>query len=329
MLKKTEVTGDTHMRLAAAFRTALAAMMIATGLQAETPGPSPTPAGGIRTDFGDVMIDNLGIGRTYNLRDLAGTPLKVTNTGADTVNLVMTVEIPTDGMITERRLELGFKPIPSPEWVSLSRSQFVVPSGESAYSDVIINIPNDPSLYGKKFQASIYSRTAGGAFLNLGVWSHLHLGIVSNPELQAEMEKNRKRGTVGNMDYTLLPDKIVVENMPLGKTVDVKKDLKRTIMIANSGADPIRLRLKSIRVGDTPLTLQTGFEEGKPEWLAVAAAEVTVDGASFSDPGLKLTLPKDESLKGKKLMFAIKIEPADPDVIGLTYYGKLYVEVSK
>lgn len=318
------------MRVAQRMIAALTAGLVFAGpLQAAPPAAPPQPAGGIRTDFGDVQIDNLGIGRTYNLRDLAGTPLKVTNTGPDTINLVMDVQIPPETMITERRKELGYKPLPAPDWVSLSRSQFVVPSGESAYSDVVIRIPDDPSLYGKKFQASIYSRTTGDAFLQIGVWSHLHLSIAPSPEAQAEIERNRKRGMVGSMDYTLLPDKLVVLNAPRGRAIDVRSELKKTIMIANSGTEAIRLRVKPVPVGDTPLSLQSGYEAGDPSWLTVAAGEITVEGASFADPQLTLRLPDDAGLAGRKLMFALKVEPADPEVVGVTFYGKIYVEVSR
>jgi hypothetical protein len=306
----------------------VSALLSSPALAAPDPQPSPTPAGGIRTDFGDVLIEILGIGQTYNLRDLAGTPLKVTNTGASTINLVLDVQIPKDSFITPLRKEAGFHPIPSIDWVTLSQSQFLVPAGESAYTDVIIKIPNDPALYGKKFQASIYSRTIGTNFLQLGVWSHLQMTIVPSPEAQAEMERNRKHGIVGNMDYTLLPDKLVILNIPLGRPVDVKKELKKTMMLANSGSDPIRLRLKVVQVGGSPLSLQSGYEEPADlNWLKIASPEVEVDGASFADPGLTLTLPNDPKLHGKKLMFIVKVEPADPEVVGVTYYGKIYVDI--
>lgn len=309
----------------------LGAVLLAWTAVAHAADPAPTPAqpgAGIRTDFGDVLIENLGIGRTYNLRDLAGTPLKVTNTGSQTVNLVIDVQIPPDKMITPKRLELGYKPIPSVSWVTLAQTQFIVPPGESAYTDVIITIPDDPALYGKKFQASIYSRSQGEGFLQLGVWSHLQMTITPSPEAQAEIEKNRRRGIVGNMEYTLLPDKLVVENVPLGKRIDIRKDLKRTIMLANSGSEPIQLRVKVVPVGSSPLSLQAGFEQPKDlNWLKVTSDIVDIEPTSFADPGLILELPKDPSLAHKKLMFVIKVEPADPEIIGVTYYGKVYVEI--
>ena len=310
-------------------RLALLATLAAAPARGQSsPEPSPQPAGGIRTDFGDVLIENLGIGRSYNLREIAGRPMKVTNSGAGTINLIMDTQIPTDAMITEIRRELGFKPIPSIDWVTLSRSQFVLPPGESAYTDVIINIPDDPSLYGKKFQASIYSRTTGDGFLQLGVFSHIQMTIVKSPEVQKQQDENRKRGFVGSMEYTLLPDKLVVTNVPQGKRIDIRKDLGRSIMIANSGAEAIELRAKVVRVGDTPLSLQAGYEEPSDlGWLSLASKVYRVEPASFTDPGLVLELPKKPALSGKRLMFVIKVEPADPEVVGVTYYGKVYVEV--
>jgi hypothetical protein len=203
----------------------------------------PPRAGGIRTEFGDVLIENLGIGRTYNLRELAGTPMKVTNTGLQTIDLRIDVTIPGEDFIKQGRLEKGFEPIPAVDWVSLSQSQFMVPSGASAYTDVIIKIPDDPSLYGRKFQASIFSRGVNRGFLNLGVWSHLMMTIVKSPEEQKKAEENRKRGVVENMEYTLLPDKLVISKAPLGKSVEIKS-LGRSIRIANSGEIPSAFDLK-------------------------------------------------------------------------------------
>jgi hypothetical protein len=292
---------------------------------AEPDGNEKKPAG-IRTDFGDVLIENLGIGQTYNLRDLAGTPMKVTNTGMATVNLSMDVIVPTASFITAQRRDMGFEPIPSIGWVTLSQSQFMVPSGESAYTDVIIKIPNDPKYYGKRYQADIYSRTVGTNFLQVGVWSHLQITIVKSPEEQAQMEKNHKNGVVANMDYTLLPDKLVIENFPLGRAVDVKKEIKKTMMIANSGENAIKLRVRQVAIGDTPLSLQTGYEIPKPEWLHLKSDVIEAEASSFVDPGLSIQIPKDAAFSNKKYMFVIKVEPADPHLIGVTYYGKIYVQ---
>ncbi len=302
--------------------------LFATNLHAE-PAPSTSrPAGGVRTDFGDVLIDNLGIGRTYNLRDLAGIPFKVKNTGAATVDLQVDVIVPEDRIIGADRKKAGYKPIPSMDWVKLNQSKFIVPSGESALTDILITIPNDPTLYGKKFQASLYSRTIGEGALNVGVWSHLLLNIALSPEDQARVEKNRKQGLPTGMEYSLLPDKLLLENFPIGKKVSIRKTYRRTVMLANSGTIPANLKATVIPIKESPLTLQLEYEAPADfKWMTLSKTSFEIEPSDFVDPGIEISLPNDPSLRGKKLMFVIKVEPSDPDITGVTYYAKIYVNV--
>jgi len=284
---------------------------------------------GISTDFGDVLIDNLGIGRTYNLREIAGTPLKVKNKSSNTINLFIDVNIPTEKMITEKRKNMGVQPIPSLAWVQVGQSEFILPPGETAFTDVLITIPDDTSLHGKKFQASIHSRTTGKNFIQLGVWSHVMFSIIQNPEDQAKMEKNQQRGIRKTADFTLLPDKIYVTNVPRGRPVDVRKEFKKTMKITNIGENPVELSVKVIPIAYSPLSLQTGFEEGSSSWLRAEKELFQLDVDSVVDPGWILSIPNDPKLSGRKFMFVVKVEPSDKEVIGFTFYGQFYVEVEQ
>ena len=289
----------------------------------------PTPAGGIRTEFGDVVIENVGIGQNYNLRDLVGKPYKVTNSGASTMDLVLEPVVPTKDLITKGRQEVGFEPIPSIDWIKLGQTRFLVPSKESAYTDIIVSIPNDPSLYGRKFQASINAHSTGGdGLVNIGIWTHLMLVLAKSPAEQAEIEKNRKRGIVVPPDYSLQPDKVYVEKVPLGQRIDIRKTTGSTIKIANNGNEAVQLQIHSMLLKDTPLSLQKGFEEPtKAEWLKIREEKMKLEPDVFGDPGLSIELPNDPTLHKKKLMFVIKVEPADTNTVGITYYGRVYVEV--
>lgn len=296
-------------------------------LRAETM-EEPKAAGGIRTEFGDVLIENLDIGKTYNLRDIAGIPFKITNTGLWTIQLRIDPEIPDEKVMREGFREAGYQPVPSIDWISLAQNQFLVPSGESALTDVLLTIPNDPTLYNKRFMVRIFSRSTDERFLNLGVFSNLFITIVPSAADAAKRKDNRSRGIVENMDYTIIPDKLVILNAPMGRKMDVRKEINKTIKLANSGVKPVDLRIKSVSVGSTPLTVQRGYEiPADVNWLKTEKKVFTVEADSFADPGLVLELPADPALLGKKLMFVLKVEPADPDIVGVTYYAKIYVEV--
>jgi len=303
------------------------ALLFFVTLAAEGIGAEEAPAGGISTEFGDVMIENLGIGQTYSLRELAGTPLKVTNTGRGTMDLAIDVHVPPPGFMPEKRKNLGFVPIPDAKWVSLTQSEFVVPPKETAYTDVILKIPNDPSLYGKKFQVSLQSHATGKGFLHVGVWSHILFTILPSPEMQAEMEKNRTRG-LKSVAFSLIPDKIYIEKVPVGRKFDIRKETKQTIKIATSGEESINVTAKVVRVQDSPLSLQEGFEDApNASWLSTSDTKFTLNPDMITDPGLVLNLPDDKTLHKRKFMFLLKIDPAEEDAISVSYYGKIYVEV--
>ena len=295
--------------------------------QEESKDQSEEPALGLSTDFGTVLIENLGIGKSYNLREIAGTPLKVKNRSTSVVNLKIEVTVPTDKMITRKRRNLGYRELPSLSWVRVANEEFILPPNETAFTDVIITIPDDPSLYGKKFQASIHSKTVGKNFLQLGVWSHIIFSIVESPEAQAKMEENRKRGLKKSAEFSLLPDKVYISKAPLGKKYDIRKENKRTIKIANIGEHPVNLELQTIWVKDSPISLQSGFEQGHPTWLTPKKKSIHLDVDSVVDPGWTLHLPDDPGLSGKNLMFAVKIQPVNEDMVGFTFYGRFYIEV--
>jgi hypothetical protein len=83
-----------------------------------------------------------------------------------------------------------------------------------------------------------------------------------------------------------------------------------------------------VPLGSTPINLEPGYiEAADPRWLKPKQDVLIVEGATFTDTDLILELPNDSSLPKKKIMFVLKVEPADPNVIGVTFYGKIYVEV--
>jgi len=316
------------MRKVARMRRVMAIAMMAAMCLPYLSAEEKRPAAGISTPFGDVLIENLGIGRTYNLRELAGKPYTVTNKGADTMELQIDVVKPTLSMISEKRRKLGFVPIADPGWIKLSQNRILVPTGETAFTDMLITIPNDPSLYSKKFQVSINAYNDGKGFLNLGVWSHFLITITPSPEAQAQAELNRKRGLMPTMDYRLTVDRLYIPGAPRGRKYDVRKEFKSTVKIANSGEKPIDLKVSIVPLKDTPLSLQGGFEEpGDIRWLRVGAERIRVKPDIFFDPELTLQLPDDPKISKKNLMFIMKVEPAKKEDIGLTYYASIYVTV--
>ena len=284
---------------------------------------------GLKTDFGDVLIENLGIGRTYTLRELAGIPLKVVNTSEEVVNLFIEVTIPTGKMISAKRKNIGVQPIPSLSWITLGQEEFILPPDATALTDVTIRIPDDPKLYGKKFQTSLHSRTKGENFMQLGVWSHLIFTITESPEKQAEIEKNRKRGIKTFVEFSLLPDKVFVDNVPMGRKFDIRKENKRTIKLTNVGETPVDLKVTMLGVDNTPISTPGGFEKGNPGWLKAEKEVFHLETDTVVDPGWTLFIPKDKKLLNRKFMLVTKVEPVGENISGFTFYGRIFIEIKE
>lgn len=133
-------------------------------------------AGGLSTGFGEVLVENLPLGKAYSMGKEAKLPLIITNTSNNKVSLKIEVLLPQ-----ESELKRGFEPIPDINWIELSQKEFVIGPAQSAKTDVIISIPGDEQYLGKKYQVWIWSHTVGRA-IGVGLKSKLLFTIKQEKE---------------------------------------------------------------------------------------------------------------------------------------------------
>ena len=124
-------------------------------------------AGGLRTGFGKVVLEDVPIGKTYSMRKDSKFPLVIKNESDKSVNLRLEVLIPKEGEIQQ-----GYEPLPDDRWITLENSIFTVEPNGEAETDVIINIPDDRQYLGRKFHVFILSCTTGES-LGIGLKSKL------------------------------------------------------------------------------------------------------------------------------------------------------------
>ena len=131
-------------------------------------------AGGLSTTFVEVRLRNLKPGKTYSIREESGRLLIVKNTTeSTTVDIGIDAEKPVD-----YNLVPGYEPIPDLSWVVIESNYFkAVGPGQSAQTDILINIPKDNKYAGKKYQVYIYSHTAGSEMMRMGIMSRILIDI--------------------------------------------------------------------------------------------------------------------------------------------------------
>ena len=127
----------------------------------------PAFAGGLSTTFGEVLVENLPLGRDFSMEKEANVPLIITNTSSNKVRLRIDVLLPQESELKE-----GFEAIPDIKWIGLKQKEFLVKPNQSAKTDVIISIPYDEAYLGKRYQVYIWSHTVGRA-IGVGLKSKL------------------------------------------------------------------------------------------------------------------------------------------------------------
>ncbi|NNN06431.1 MAG: hypothetical protein HKL90_11070, partial [Elusimicrobia bacterium] len=272
---------------------------------------------GLRTPFGEVIVRNLKIGQTYSLYKLVNLPLRLVNTGDASLDLrIDTILTPPN------EVKVGYDAIPSTGWVRVERSSMTLAANREGTTDVIISIPNDKSLLGRRFQADIWSRTVGGrGSYAVGLKSHLLLHIDSTPPTEEELKKKYVDERVADMDFTIMPMDGALGAVPLGRKLDLRREQRTLIKLINPNDRPLNFRVRSIPVWESLITPTDGFEAAyNPQWLTPDAGVVKVAGNSIAETSLTLDIPDEPRNRGKKFLFVVSFDILEQKIPTHVYY---------
>lgn len=282
--------------------------------------PDILVAGGLHTQLGEVVIENLQIGQTYNLRELANLQLIVTNTSEYPVDLQMNTLVPDSG-----ELRHGATAIPDTSWISLSQDLFSLGPNQDAVSDIVISIPDDDQYLGKKFQVIIWSHTISGGSMNVEVGLKSRI-IFTTDTLKADMDLVYTSSNT-SVDFTLTPEEIFLDNVPLGETYDVSEKTGLLLTVTNHGEREQTFKLQSRTVGNSTATL-TGNYDDTPDasFLRFSKSEFTLLPKEKITVKMYVEIPAKREYAGKRYMFIIRAYTVG-ERVSTGVYSRLYVSI--
>ena len=120
-------------------------------IAAHSSAPRGEPSG-LRTEFGEVHLQKLAIGKTYSVSHLAAASLVLWNTTDQMLRVHVEVVIPS-----HHELRAGALPLPDRRWVRLERSDLELNAHTKMRTDVHVTLPYDPDLAGKTYQVDLWS----------------------------------------------------------------------------------------------------------------------------------------------------------------------------
>jgi hypothetical protein len=260
--------------------------------------PQPVLALGLAARFGDVVIENARIGQTYNLRDALKIPLGIENRSAVEVTVVIEFEKPEKKVMKE-----SWEPIPDPSWLKSIPGELRIGPNAQGFFDLLLTIPDDPSLNGRHFQATIKARTSGTGLFGVAVENNLRFSIGPGPE---SLKEEKRKKAMAQLDFNVSPQSIYVNDVPLGVKYDAKGEQNKVIRVANYAKDPLPMKLTS-EEWDQRLYKPAGFEAiPDPKWITFKKAEQNISPDQIGTFSMIITIPNDEKYRGKKFAALIR-----------------------
>jgi len=272
-------------------------------------------AGGLRCSFGEVVINNLKIGKTYSLMTLANLPLVLTNTDDRPSTVRVDALVPGEG-----ELKQGAAAIPSASWASALPDSFVLAPNESRSVELKLAIPDDEALFGKKLEVVYWSHTMAqeGSLIAYGLKSRVIFGIdVARDTSNAPPE--------GELAIQLSPSQITLNDASAGHTYAIQDTDRHPMTVKNASDRPVDLELKALSPQDANIDSQGSFDD----LLAAAHVTLTPDRLTLS-PGEEksvtgtVAFPKGTSIKGKKFMCVVSAAVINLPV-RTQIYSRIYV----
>ncbi len=296
---------------------AIASVIIALAIPFQT-----STAGGLRTQLGEVVIENLQVGQTYNLKDLANLSLIVTNTSDFTLDLKMDVLVPSDG-----ELKLEAQAIPEASWVELSQDFYTVEPGAQAVSDILISIPDDEQYLGKTYQVVIWShslaRPGSGMTLAYGLKSRI---IFTIDPVRAE-PVDLVLTSDASVGFSVGPQEIKLKDVAAGVLWDVEEKAGVLLTISNPGTQIRKVQLKSQTVANSSASVTKGFEDTPDaSYLRFNEDELVLEPGEIRTVRMYLDFPANNQHAGHHYMFIIHALTVG-EKVSTGVYSRLYASV--
>lgn len=275
---------------------------------------------GLRTPFGEVVVKNIKIGQTYSLYKLLNLPMRVVNTGSEEVDLQMEMV-----RISTAEMRPNYEVLGSSDWVRLAQSTFTVGADHEAVSDLIISIPNEPALLGRRFEADIYSHTvAQHGVYAVALLSRLLIHVDSVPPTEEELKKKFVDETIANLDFTVIPINAAVQDIAVGREVSLRKERQIVIKVINPNERALSFRVHSMPSWESTIRPPEGFEDPvDPKWLKPETETVKVEGNSIGMTSLTLNIPENPAYRGKNYFFIVSFEILEQKIPARVYYRLL------
>ena len=127
--------------------------------------------GGLSSNWGEIVVENLETGKSYDLNKYSGSPFTIVNNFKSDVDLQLKVLKPEPNEIKP-----GYEAIPDITWVKLEKAEIKVGASKKEVVNVKLTIPDEQQYAGKKYHVWIWTYTSGQA-MGVGLKSRILFSV--------------------------------------------------------------------------------------------------------------------------------------------------------
>lgn len=263
---------------------------------------------GLTANFGEVVVDGLRIGYPFSMSERAHLPYIVSNPGLEEIDVKIEVKAPPADKVKK-----GYEPIPDVSWVKLEKNSFLIKPYGSVSTDVILDIPKDKNLIGRKFEVSLFPYTLQG-ILRIQVQSNILFTVSNLTEAYPTFLGSKQ--LKGMATFELAPAEIRLDGAALGAKVAVGQALK----ITNTTGQTCNFYLNTIPFKGYNAETKAGFQETpNPKFLSFSEDIVTLKPNESKEVKLYVNFPKDKQYAGKNYEFLIAVVLGEQEVPMIKY----------
>src|SRR4051794_38752563 len=107
---------------------------------------------GLGMRFGDVILEGVQMGRTYDLREAAHVPFGVENKGDADADIVVEFRKPTTGLAKD------YEAVPDPTWMQALPAKMRIGAHSVGYFDLLLTVPVEEKYKGHHYQVMVIGR---------------------------------------------------------------------------------------------------------------------------------------------------------------------------
>jgi hypothetical protein len=139
---------------------------------------SLSKADGLSTSFADVMVPDVPLGNSWNIKNSKGSGLVLQNLGDQPILIHVKILIPQPSELRDHA-----EALPSVNWITIQPVDFELAPHSQEDCNVIFTIPSKRNFRGRLYQAMIFSRgvpvAKKGIGFNTGLLSRLRFKTVN------------------------------------------------------------------------------------------------------------------------------------------------------